>query len=74
MSTPVRHAVCVSVYALCGHARPMSWFDDEPASSLQLTGEQLSGHSPKQRLGVRHVCSQFAGSPPPSSEASCSRR
>ena len=37
----------------------MSRFDDEPTPSLQLTSELLGGHSPKQRLGVRHVCSQF---------------
>ena len=37
----------------------MSRFDDEPASSLQLTGELLSGHSTKQRLGVRHARSWF---------------
>ena len=37
----------------------MSRFDDEPTPSLQLTGEQLSGHPTKQPLGVRHVRSRF---------------
>ena len=37
----------------------MSGFDDEPAPSLQLTGEQVRGHSPNQRLGVRHRRPRF---------------